>query len=165
MRGFPPKWTSKCLPALCARSYTIMTSTTSSSSSVSDRSGRTTPKQGGQDLREKLSLWESSLATLSDRQKDGVMTLSAVANSRPIPKDVSDVRWNVTGSLLTVPTRSTPIIFVCFCCTTEIALSHRQQSSYNSVCAITMDLSSPSHDSFLLRTPCVSGRERAAREG
>ena len=48
-----------------------------------------TSKQDGQDLREKLSLWESSLATLSDRQKDGVMTLSTVANSRPIPKDVS----------------------------------------------------------------------------
>lgn len=64
---------------------------TSSSSSVSDRSSLTTPKQGGQDLREKLNLWESNLATLSDRQKDGVMTLSAVANSRPMPKDVSDV--------------------------------------------------------------------------
>ena len=71
-------------------------SMTSTSSSVSDRSGRTIPKQSGQDLREKLSLWESSLATLSDRQKDGVMTLSAVANSRPVPKNVS-VRWNVTA--------------------------------------------------------------------
>ena len=62
---------------------------TSISSSVSDRTSRTTPKQDGPDLREKLSLWESSLATLSDRQKDGVMTLSAVATSRPVPKDVS----------------------------------------------------------------------------
>ena len=65
----------------------------STSSSVSDRGGRMTSKQDGQDLREKLSLWESSLATLSDRQKDGVMTLSTVANSRPIPKDVS-VRYS-----------------------------------------------------------------------
>ena len=66
---------------------------TSTSSSASDRGARMTSKQDGQDLREKLSLWESSLATLSDRQKDGVMTLSTVANSRPMPKDVS-VRYS-----------------------------------------------------------------------
>ena len=103
-----------------------MTTATAASSSVSDGSGRTTPKQGGQDLREKLSLWESSLATLSDRQKDGVMTLSAVANSRPIPKDVSQVRWNVMSreSCLYCLTKST-LVIACFCCTIEIVRPHK----------------------------------------
>lgn len=97
---------------------------TSTSSSVSDRSGRTTPKQSGQDLREKLSLWESSLATLSDRQKDGVMTLSAVANSRPIPKDVS-VRWNVTAGKQLRCCSNLLSVHLC----TDDSLKHRPMSS------------------------------------
>ena len=43
----------------------------------------------GVDIREKLSLWDSSLAPLSSSQKEGVMSLSAVANNRPFPKNVS----------------------------------------------------------------------------
>ena len=40
------------------------------------------------DIREKLSLWESSLATLTSSQKDGIMSLSAQANNRPLPRNV-----------------------------------------------------------------------------
>lgn len=45
-------------------------------------------RQKAQNLREKLSQWESQLAPLSERQKDGYLQLSAAATARPLPTQV-----------------------------------------------------------------------------
>ena len=38
-----------------------------------------------QNLRDRLGQWETHLAPLTSRQKDGYLQLSAVATSRPLP--------------------------------------------------------------------------------
>ena len=43
----------------------------------------------GRSLRDRLGQWESRLAPLSDKQKDGFMELSSAATFRPLPPEVS----------------------------------------------------------------------------
>ena len=43
----------------------------------------------GRSLRDRLGQWESRLAPLSDKQKDGFMELSSAATFRPLPAEVS----------------------------------------------------------------------------
>ena len=44
---------------------------------------------GGRNVRDKLALWDSKLAPLSERQRDGFMELSSAAIFRPLPTQVS----------------------------------------------------------------------------
>ena len=39
-------------------------------------------------IRDRLSLWEGSLAPLSDSEKQGVMELGTIAAQRPLPPEV-----------------------------------------------------------------------------
>ena len=48
-----------------------------------------------QNLRDKLSQWDSQLAPLSSRQKDGYLQLSAAATSRPLPTQTQVVSLDV----------------------------------------------------------------------
>ena len=43
----------------------------------------------GRSLRDRLGQWESRLAPLSDKQRDGFMELSSAATFRPLPAEVS----------------------------------------------------------------------------
>ena len=70
----------------------------------------------GRTLRDRLSQWDSRLASLSDRQKDGFMELSSAASFRPLPTEVGETparyryRQGVLtpiGAVLTAETRDT----------------------------------------------------------
>ena len=67
-----------CLPVSCARG--------SCSRPAMERAA----VDGGRSkvLRDRLAAWDSQLAPLSDRQREGFMELSSVAASRPLPSQV-----------------------------------------------------------------------------
>ena len=44
----------------------------------------------GRTLRDRLSQWDSRLAPLSDKQKDGFMELSSATTFRPLPTQVGE---------------------------------------------------------------------------
>ncbi len=50
-----------------------------------------TQQKKAQNVRDKLSQWDSRLAPLSDRQKESFMELSTAATARPFPTQVHTI--------------------------------------------------------------------------
>ena len=87
-----------------------------------------------QNLRDKLSQWESYLAPLSDQQKDSYLQLSAAATTRPLPPQV---RWQDTElGLKGIPYWYSLLLWYC--------ASHKKWSHDNFLIAYLTSALSPS---------------------